>query len=325
MFTEPEGDHHEVHDSLCLCSRSTRPCTSNLRQATQAGGEVGETAKTLAGLMHPHFVKEDRIALPPLGLLVALARGEATPEMAGVLELTDQLEAELPAMLAEHRTIVEALQKLRDAAKRAGRTEIVEFAQALIAACAHRGGSDVSGRRPGRPGGAAAPGPACAGRGVRMVAMQTPSFFDAVRPIVVVDPLAEALGAAEGGLIEYRYVDAVKLAGHSCPTVAGAWLMTRAALARLYPGETPRRGEMRVELRQAARRRRGRRHRQRGGAGHRCGQRGRLQGPGRSLRAQRSAALRRADERRDPLHAAGHRAQRSSCRTGRRWCRGQRA
>jgi hypothetical protein len=81
--------------------------------------------------------------------------------------------------------------------------------------------------------------------------MKTPAFFDAAPAIVVADPLAEALGAAEGGLIEYRYVDAVKLAGHSCPTVAGAWLMTRAALARLYPGETPRRGEIRVELRQA--------------------------------------------------------------------------
>lgn len=31
------------------------------------------------------------------------------------------------------------------------------------------------------------------------------------------DPLAEFLGAAEGGLIEYGYADAVKLAGHSCP------------------------------------------------------------------------------------------------------------
>lgn len=79
----------------------------------------------------------------------------------------------------------------------------------------------------------------------------TPAFFDAVPPIVVADPLAEMLGAAEGGLIEYRYVDAVKLTGHSCPTVAGAWLMTAAGLARLYPGETPRRGELRVELRQA--------------------------------------------------------------------------
>lgn len=81
--------------------------------------------------------------------------------------------------------------------------------------------------------------------------MRTPAFFEAAPSIVVADPLAEMLGAAEGGLIEYRYVDAVKVAGHSCPTVAGAWLITRAALARLYPGETPQRGEIRVELCQA--------------------------------------------------------------------------
>lgn len=90
-------------------------------QATQAGGEFGELAETLARLMHPHFVKEDQIALPPLGLLAALAHGDATPEMAGVLALTDQFEAEIPAMLAEHQAIVDALQRLRDAAQRAGR------------------------------------------------------------------------------------------------------------------------------------------------------------------------------------------------------------
>jgi hypothetical protein len=84
-----------------------------------------------------------------------------------------------------------------------------------------------------------------------MAGMKTPAFFDAVPTMTVADPLAEALGAADGGAIEYRYVDAVKLAGHSCPTVAGAWLMTRTALAYLYPGEAPRRGEIRVELRQA--------------------------------------------------------------------------
>jgi hypothetical protein len=83
-----------------------------------------------------------------------------------------------------------------------------------------------------------------------MAAMQTPAFFDAVAPIAVADPLAALLGAAEHGRIEYRYLDAVKLAGHSCPTVAGAWLMTRTALARLYPDATALRGGMRVELRQ---------------------------------------------------------------------------
>lgn len=71
-------------------------------------------------------------------------------------------------------------------------------------------------------------------------------------PIIMRDPLAEFLGAAEGGRLEYAYVDAVKLTGHSCPTVAGAWLATAEALARLYPGgEVPERGAIRVELRGA--------------------------------------------------------------------------
>jgi len=103
-----------------------------LRQATQAGGEVGEAAKRLARLMHPHFVKEDQIALPPLGLLAALARGGWNAGMAEVLELTDQLEVELPQMLAAHQAIVAALNELREAAARTGRSEIVAFAEALV-------------------------------------------------------------------------------------------------------------------------------------------------------------------------------------------------
>jgi hemerythrin len=102
-----------------------------LRQATQAGGDVGEAARTLARLMHPHFVKEDQFALPPLGLLAALARGEWNAEMAEVLALTERLEAELPQMLAEHQAIVAALNTLREAGARAGRSEIVAFAEAL--------------------------------------------------------------------------------------------------------------------------------------------------------------------------------------------------
>jgi hypothetical protein len=78
--------------------------------------------------------------------------------------------------------------------------------------------------------------------------MTFPEFFAAVPAMVVRDPLAELLGAAEGGLIEYRYADAVRLAGHSCPTVAGAWLMTTRALNALYGDATPVRGEIAVAL-----------------------------------------------------------------------------
>lgn len=75
-----------------------------------------------------------------------------------------------------------------------------------------------------------------------------PDFFAAAPLVVLRDPLAEFLGAAAGGILEYRYADAVRLAGHSCPTVAAAFLMTRAALLRLYGEAVPVRGEIRVDV-----------------------------------------------------------------------------
>jgi hypothetical protein len=81
--------------------------------------------------------------------------------------------------------------------------------------------------------------------------MAHPAFFDLAPAIRVRDPLAAFLGAAVDGVMEYRYVDAVKLAGHSCPTVAAAWLLTRRALQSLYGEALPERGGVRVELRDA--------------------------------------------------------------------------
>ena len=81
--------------------------------------------------------------------------------------------------------------------------------------------------------------------------MAFPEFFARVPAITLRDPLAELLGAAEGGLIEYRFADVVKLTGHSCPTVAGAWLMTVRALRALYGDEIPERGNIAVALRES--------------------------------------------------------------------------
>jgi hypothetical protein len=78
--------------------------------------------------------------------------------------------------------------------------------------------------------------------------MKYPDFFDAVPKIELYDPLAEFLGASENGVLTYGYLDAVKLAGHSCPTVASAYWSTCKALAFLYPDKTPVRGEVKVEF-----------------------------------------------------------------------------
>ncbi len=110
-------EHDELHDTL--------------RSGTTQSGEVGAAARVVADLMHPHFIKEEEYALPPLGLLGDLSRGVVPAEARDVLALTDRLKEDLPQMLAEHQAIVVALEKLSAAAKNAGMTEYVEFARML--------------------------------------------------------------------------------------------------------------------------------------------------------------------------------------------------
>ena len=111
-------EHEELHATLV--------------EATKVPGAVGEAAREVARLLHPHFVAEEDFALPPLGLLSALAAGGVRPEMAEVLIMTRRLKAELPKMLAEHKQIVGALEKLRAAAHAAGHAEFEHFADALV-------------------------------------------------------------------------------------------------------------------------------------------------------------------------------------------------
>ncbi len=69
--------------------------------------------------------------------------------------------------------------------------------------------------------------------------------------ITLYDPLADLLGAGDGRFT-YRFEDAVKLAGHACPTVAGAFLMAVRALEALYGDDIPCRGAVRIEVPGAA-------------------------------------------------------------------------
>lgn len=81
--------------------------------------------------------------------------------------------------------------------------------------------------------------------------MNYPEFFDTVERIKVVDPLSNVLGAFEGGAYEFNYLEIVKAAGHSCPTVAGAYITTLVGLKALYPNSPAIRGEIKVEFKES--------------------------------------------------------------------------
>lgn len=79
--------------------------------------------------------------------------------------------------------------------------------------------------------------------------MNLPSYFDVLPEVTLHDPLAALLGCPVDGLLTYGYADVVRMAGHSCPTVAAAWLMVGQGLAWIYGDERPVRGDIEVFLR----------------------------------------------------------------------------
>jgi formylmethanofuran dehydrogenase subunit E len=82
--------------------------------------------------------------------------------------------------------------------------------------------------------------------------MKYPEFFDKIQTIELVDNLSSFLGTFENGLVEFSYLDCVKSAGHSCPTVAGAYLMALEGLKALYTDSLPVRGEIYVSFKEDA-------------------------------------------------------------------------
>jgi hypothetical protein len=106
---------------------------SALVAATRAPGRVGVAAEALAEVLHPHFVREEEIALPPLALLAPLASGAPVPEAASstAADMAGALRAEMPRMLEEHVRIRAAVAELRAAAESVGAQAQVELADEI--------------------------------------------------------------------------------------------------------------------------------------------------------------------------------------------------
>lgn len=113
-----EREHQELHKEL--------------EPLLKSAGKTGEAAQAVADALHTHFVKEEELGMPPLGLLQLLAEGTVYPEMAEVVKLTDKLKEDLPTMLQEHEAIVDALHTLAEAGKQENNPAALQFAEKLM-------------------------------------------------------------------------------------------------------------------------------------------------------------------------------------------------
>ena len=111
-------EHKELHEKLV--------------EIIQEGGKLGEAAKAVAEVLHPHFVKEEEYALPPLGVLRSLGEGKAQAQTKEIIRMSDELKKDLPTMLKEHKEVVAGLKTLIAEALKEERQDVILFAEKLI-------------------------------------------------------------------------------------------------------------------------------------------------------------------------------------------------
>jgi len=110
-------EHEELHEQL--------------KKATEMPGKVGQAAKNVARVLHPHFERENELALPEIGIARELAEGKRSPDFAVARRLCVEFKQEYVKMLQEHQEIVKALNELEKEAKASGRRSVVEFSRNL--------------------------------------------------------------------------------------------------------------------------------------------------------------------------------------------------
>lgn len=97
----PKSISHS-HEYLC----------SELKSLINNGNRFGEEAKVLSELMVKHFEKEERYALPPLGLLLTLAEGKWQIDEKTIIKMSDELNSKRLELKEEHEQIYNVMQNL---------------------------------------------------------------------------------------------------------------------------------------------------------------------------------------------------------------------
>jgi hypothetical protein len=112
-----ELEHEELHKEL--------------RKATRVPGKVGKAAKQVAQVLHPHFERENELALPLIGVARELAEDKRSADFPKAMELFEKFKPEYEKMLQEHVEIVKALDELEKAAKKAKKVSVTDFVRKL--------------------------------------------------------------------------------------------------------------------------------------------------------------------------------------------------
>lgn len=98
-FIDKAGIERQIPSSL---KEEHKELFENLERFTKLSGSTGTAAREVARVLHQHLAKEEEFALPPLGYLRDLAKGERIGNMDEVIAMSAKLKEDWQQMLAEH-------------------------------------------------------------------------------------------------------------------------------------------------------------------------------------------------------------------------------
>jgi hypothetical protein len=102
-----------------------------LVKTTKLGGKVGSAAREVAKTLIPHMEREDKLALPLIGVTRELAEGKMPTDLSDAFDLSIKFKSEYKRMLQEHAKKVKTLNRLERAAIAAKRRDVVLLARRL--------------------------------------------------------------------------------------------------------------------------------------------------------------------------------------------------
>ncbi len=104
---------------------------SGLRSLARTNGTTGKLIGRLLEELEPHFEKEDGTAMPLLGAVAAISKGQRGSGLDEVIALEERLSKELPSMLSEHKAIGISIAKASAAAEKEKNKEAISLLAAL--------------------------------------------------------------------------------------------------------------------------------------------------------------------------------------------------
>jgi hypothetical protein len=119
-WPSPSALHHEFQE-----------IQAGLEGMTQVPGLLGSSTRHLVTMLETHFLRQEALVLPPLGLLAPLSRGAVSREMSAIVPIADRLRSEMPGLLDELMAIARAFDEVATLARLADRPELARITRQI--------------------------------------------------------------------------------------------------------------------------------------------------------------------------------------------------